>query len=97
MQTASITLATLTGQAATIASGGPQLLIQAKPLGSDGLPSGVPVRLASSDTGVAKVTTTEQDGAAPAGVIGIAPGSAVITATPIDNSAVSATLAVTVT
>lgn len=92
--TASMTLVAL--GAATALAGGEPRFIQAKPLDSTGLPSGSAVRLSSSNTAVAKVTTGEQLGAAPAGVVGISAGSATITATAADNTAITATLVITV-
>lgn len=97
MITTTMTLIAINGSASAVsANGTPLVMIQAKPLGADGLPSGSIVKLASSNTGVAKVSTAEQLGAAPAGVQGIAAGTATITATAQDGSNVTATLVVTV-
>ena len=94
-KTASMTLIAL-APTATVFVGDRPLFIQAKPLGADGLSSGSPVSLSSGNLGIGKVTTEEQLGNAPAGVIGVAPGSVTITATAVDNTAVTATLVVTV-
>ncbi len=97
MITTSMTLVAIYGSASAVPAGGtPLVMIQAKPIGADGLPSGARVTLSSSNTGVAKVSTAEQLGNSPAGVQGIAAGAAVITAAAQDGSGVTATLAVTV-
>lgn len=95
-QTATVTLATLNGGSATVSQNGGELLIQANTLDATGAETPVQALLSSSNTNVAKVTTAWQDSGAPAAVIGVSPGSAIITATAADNSAATATLTVTV-
>jgi hypothetical protein len=95
-QSASATLATATGESAVTKVGSGPLFIQGRALDAQGLPSGANMHLSSSNPAVAGFTTSRQRGNAPAGVIGIAAGTVTITATPSDNSGVSATLTVTV-
>lgn len=96
MITSSMTLIAIYGLATAVAAGGPVVMIQATPKGADGLSSGARVLLSSSDATIAKVTTAEQLGNSPAGVVGQRSGTATITATAQDGSGVTATLVVTV-
>jgi hypothetical protein len=93
-QTTSMTLIAIGASTAFV--GNRPRFIQAKPLGADGLYSGSPVRLSSSDTKIGTVTSAEQIGNAPVGVVGQSAGSVTITATAADNMAVTATLVITV-
>ncbi len=70
--------------------------IQAIPLDATGLPSGALVRLSSGNTQIATVTSAVQTGRAPVGVAGQSAGTVTITATADDNTAVTATLVITV-
>lgn len=96
MLTATMTLAAIYGLATEVRVGGPAVMIQATCLDADGRPSGALVELDSSDETIATVTTAEQLGAAPAGVVGQKPGNCVITATAKDGSGKTATLDITV-
>ena len=96
-QTTSMTLIAIGPQsAATAFVGNRPRFIQAKPLGADGLSSGALVRLSSSDTKIGTLTSAVQTGNAPVGVVGQSAGSVTITATADDNTAVTATLVITV-
>lgn len=96
-QTATVTIAALPGPGNSSGSpkvGGQPMLVKTTAVDSTGAPTEARVLLSSSNRGVAVVTTAEQKGNAPAGVVGIGAGSATITAVAEDNSGASATLAV---
>ncbi|MDB4876440.1 MAG: hypothetical protein JWM41_2886 [Gemmatimonadetes bacterium] len=95
-QTTAVTIGVTNATGTTTVPAGQELFVQTTAKDATGSPTGAQVLLSSSNTGVAKVTTCEQEGAAPAAVIGVASGTATITATASDNSAVTATLTVTV-
>lgn len=96
MITNSMTLTAIFGLATAVKAGSAPLMIQATPIGLDGQPSGAIVKLSSSDPTIASVTTAEQLGNSPAGVVGNAPGVVTITAAAQDGSGITATLVVTV-
>lgn len=101
MATASVTLAVignaglLSQTSITIPVGGiAQLDVGAKD--TNGQPSGAPVNVSSGNTSIAKVNSASNIGAAPIGVVGVAPGTVTITATASDNANAIATITVTV-
>ncbi len=96
MQTQTVTLVPLNGATSAAVSRGGELLLKTTALDANGNASGAQVLLSSSDVSIAKFTTAEQQGAAPAGVVGVGVGTATLTATASDNSAAFAKLAVTV-
>lgn len=96
MITTAMTLAAIYGSASAVAAGGPPVMIQAKCTDDDGNPSGALCTIDSSDESIATVTSAEQIGNAPVGVVGQRAGSATITASAKDGSALTATLVVTV-
>lgn len=96
MLTNTLAIAAIYGSAAAVKAGGPTVMIQVTATDVNGQPSGARSEVDSSDESIVQLTSAEQLGASPLGLVGVKPGNAVITATAKDGSGKTATLNVTV-
>lgn len=82
--------------AATFKTGGQPVQHSVQATDKDGNASGSPMLMSSSNPNVARPSSPVHVGHAPLGIIPVGPGTAQITATPIDNAAAASSLTVTV-
>lgn len=96
MTTTTLSIAAIFGSASAVKAGGPTVMIQVTATDANGNPSGARSEVDSSDESICTLTSAEQLGVAPLGLVGQKSGNCVITATAKDGSGKTATLNVTV-